>query len=343
MAGISGDRPATLDGVKRVFSGIQPTGEPHLGNFLGMMVPCVELQDVADAIYCVVDLHALTAAHDPSSFSRATLDTAMILLAAGLEPDRSTLFVQSHIPEHTELTWMLNCVASFGELRRMTQFKEKSVGQDSVSVGLFDYPVLMAADILLYDTHVVPVGDDQRQHLELSRDLALRFNHRYGETFVVPEAQIRDVAARIMDLQDPTAKMSKSADSPQGTVLILDPPEVVAKKIKSAVTDSGRDITYEPATKPGIANLLEIMTAVTGRAIPELEAEYATAGYGGFKAAVADAVIERLRPVRDRYEKLAHDPAGVEQVLAEGATKARAIAVPVLTRAKRSMGLLDAR
>jgi tryptophanyl-tRNA synthetase len=238
---------------------------------------------------------------------------------------------------------MLNCVASFGELRRMTQFKEKSVGQDSVSVGLFDYPVLMAADILLYDTHVVPVGDDQRQHLELSRDLALRFNHRYGETFVVPEAQIRDVAARIMDLQDPTAKMSKSADSPQGTVLILDPPEVVAKKIKSAVTDSGRDITYEPATKPGIANLLEIMTAVTGRAIPELEAEYATAGYGGFKAAVADAVIERLRPVRDRYEKLAHDSAGVEQVLAEGATKARAIAVPVLTRAKRSMGLLDAR
>jgi tryptophanyl-tRNA synthetase len=323
-----------------VFSGIKPSGEVQLGNYLGAIRNWVALQDEYDAIYCVVDLHALTEKHEAEGFDRATLGVAMVLLAAGLDPDRCTLFVQSHVPEHSELTWLLNNVAAFGELRRMTQFKEKSRGQESVSVGLFDYPVLMAADILIYDTDVVPVGDDQRQHLELTRNIAIRFNTRFGDTFVVPEAAIPKVGARIMDLQDPTSKMSKSADSPQGTVLLLDPPEAITKKIKSAVTDSGRDVVYDPAEKPGVANLLSILSAVTDRPIPDLEAEYGTSGYGTFKAAVADAVVERLRPVRERYDTMAADPAMVARILADGAAKASAIAIPVLDRAKRAMGLL---
>src|SRR6266545_3557171 len=241
--------------MARVFSGIKPTGELHLGNYLGAVRHWVANQDEHDALYCVVDLHAMTVPYEPAELADYTRRTAALLLAAGLDPTRCTLFVQSHVPAHTELTWILNCVATFGELGRMVQFKEKSEGRESVSVGLFDYPVLMAADILAYDTDRVPVGDDQRQHLELARDVALRFNHRFGETLVVPEAEIPPVAARVMDLQNPTAKMSKTVESPQGTVLMLDPPDVIMKKVKSAVTDSGTEVSYDPAEKPGVSNL----------------------------------------------------------------------------------------
>jgi len=328
--------------MAKVFSGIKPTGEVQLGNYLGAVRNWIAMQDDYDAVYCVVDLHALTVPHDAAAFAATTLDTATTLLAAGLDPGRCTLFVQSHVPEHCELTWLLNNVANVGELRRMTQFKEKAAGSagESVSVGLFDYPVLMAADILIHDTDVVPVGDDQRQHLELTRDIAIRFNHRFGATFVVPDALVPKEGARIMDLQNPTAKMSKSAESPLGTVLILDPPDAIAKKFKSAVTDSDRDVRYDRAAKPGVSNLLEILAAVSGQPLPDLEAEYATAGYGAFKAAVADAVIDCLRPVRERYVELAADPAGVAKTLATGADKARATAQAVLHRAQRAMGLL---
>ena len=323
-----------------MFSGIQPTGEMHLGNYLGAVRRWVEDQHRHDAIYCVVDLHAITLPYEPAELPARTRQTAMLLMAAGLDPDRCVLFVQSHVHAHTDLTWLLNCVATFGELRRMTQFKDKSGGQESVSVGLFDYPVLMVADIVLYDTDEVPIGDDQRQHLELARDVATRFNNRFGETFVVPKAMFAPVGARIMDLQNPTAKMSKSADSPQGTLLLLDPPDVVTKKIKSAVTDSGTEVRYDPANKPGISNLLEIYAAVTGRAIPEIEAEFSGSGYGAFKTAVADAVVDALRPVQEAYKKLEADPAEVDRQLAMGARKARAIAAPVLERARSAVGLL---
>jgi tryptophanyl-tRNA synthetase len=326
--------------MQRVFSGIQPTGEMHLGNYLGAVRRWVEDQYRHDAIYCVVDLHAITLPYEPSELAGRTRQTAMLLMAAGLDPDRCTLFVQSHVHAHTDLTWLLNCVATFGELRRMTQFKEKSEGQESVSVGLFDYPVLMVADILLYDTDEVPIGDDQRQHVELARDVATRFNSRFAKTFVVPKATFPPVGARIMDLQTPTAKMSKSADSPQGTVLLLDPPDVVTKKIKSAVTDSGTDVRYDPANKPGISNLLEIHAAVTGRAIREIEAEYSDSGYGVFKNAVADALVDALRPLQETYKKLEADSAEVDRQLAVGARKARSISGPVLQRARSAVGLL---
>jgi tryptophanyl-tRNA synthetase len=326
--------------MPRVFSGIQPTGEMHLGNYLGAVRRWVGDQDRQDAIYCVVDLHAMTLPYSPAELGARTRQTAVLLMAAGLDPSRCILFVQSHVAAHAELTWLLNCVATVGELRRMTQFKEKSEGQESVSAGLFDYPVLMVADILLYDTDEVPIGDDQRQHLELARDVAMRFNNRFGETFVVPTATFPPVGARIMDLQNPTAKMSKSADSPQGTVPLLDPPEAVAKKIKSAVTDSGTDVQYDPAGKPGISNLLEIHAAVTGRAIPEVEREFAGSGYGQFKSAVADAVVDALRPLQDAYTKLEADPGEVDRQLAVGAQKARAIADPVLERTRLAAGLL---
>jgi tryptophanyl-tRNA synthetase len=326
--------------MPRVFSGIQPTGDLHLGNHLGAVRRWVADQDRADAIYCVVDLHALTLPYSPAELSARTRQNAVLLMAAGLDPARCVLFVQSHVAAHAELTWLLNCVATFGELRRMTQFKEKSEGQESVSAGLFDYPVLMVADIVLYDTDEVPIGDDQRQHLELARDVAIRFNNRFGETFVVPTATFPPVGARIMDLQNPAAKMSKSADSPQGTVPLLDPPEAIAKKIKSAVTDSGTEVRYDPANKPGISNLLEIHSAVTGRGIAEIEAEFAESGYGSFKGAVADAVVEALRPLQERYQKLEADPAEVDRLLEMGAQKARAIAEPVLERARTATGLL---
>jgi tryptophanyl-tRNA synthetase len=335
--------------VPRVFSGIQPTGEIHLGNYLGAVRHWVAALDDAGApdesLYCVVDLHAMTLPYDAEAFAERTRRTVTFLLAAGLDPERCTLFVQSHVPAHAELTWILNCVATFGELRRMTQFKEKAAksgegGQESVSVGLFDYPVLMAADILAYDTDRVPVGDDQRQHLELARDVAVRFNHRFGPTLVVPEAMIPPVGARIMDLQQPTAKMSKSADSPQGTLPLLDEPSALAKRIRSAVTDSGSDVRFDPAEKPGVSNLLQILAATTERPIPDVEAEYASGGYGALKAAVADAVVEFVRPLQARYQELERDPAEVEQIVAAGAARAAAIAAPVMERVRGATGLL---
>jgi tryptophanyl-tRNA synthetase len=326
--------------MPRVFSGIKPTGEMHLGNYVGAVQRWVDDQDRQDAIYCVVDLHAMTVPYEVPEFTRLTRRLAIELLAAGLDPERCILFLQSHVTAHAELAWILNCVATFGELRRMTQFKEKSEGQESVSVGLFDYPVLMVADILLYDTDEVPIGDDQRQHVELARDVATRFNNRFGKTFVVPTPTFPPVGGRVMDLQEPTSKMSATAGSPQGRVLVLDPPEAIAKKIKSAVTDSGTDVRYDPANKPGISNLLEIHAAVTGRGIPEIETEFAGSGYGSFKGAVADAVVDALRPLQERYQKLEADPAEVDRLLAIGAEKARAIAGPVLERARTAVGLL---
>jgi tryptophanyl-tRNA synthetase len=329
--------------MARIFSGIQPTGDAHLGNYLGAVRKWVAYQDEYDAIYCVVDLHAMTVEHDPATFAGDCLRKATELLAAGLDPDRCILFIQSHVHQHTELAWILNCVATVGELRRMTQFKDKSDkagGQESVTAGLFDYPVLMAADIALYDADLVPVGDDQRQHLEFTRDIVGRFNHRYGPTLVVPEAAIPKVGARVMDLQNPTAKMSKSDSSPMGAVLMVDPPEVVVKKIRSAVTDSGRDVRYDRQEKPGISNLLDILSATTGRPIPDLEAEYGSAGYGAFKLAVAESVVECLAPVRERYEALSADPGAVRSILQGGAEKAAAIAGPVLERVERAVGMV---
>ena len=326
--------------MARVFSGIQPTGDKHLGNLLGAIRHWVAAQDHDDALYCVVDLHAMTVPYDPKDLAARTRSTAALLLAAGLDPQRCTLFVQSHVSAHTELTWILNCVATFGELRRMTQFKDKSAGQESVSVGLLDYPVLMAADILAYDTERVPVGDDQRQHLELSRDLAVRFNHRFGPTLVVPEPAIPPVAARIMDLQNPTAKMSTTAESPLGTIGLLDPPEVLSKRIRAAVTDSGTDVRFDPDTKPGVSNLLQILAAATDRTIPEVEADVAGGGYGTLKQTVADAVIEFLTPLQERYRALGSDPGHVDAALATGAAKAEAVSTKVLRRVRDAVGLL---
>ncbi|MCU1426379.1 MAG: tryptophanyl-tRNA synthetase [Actinomycetia bacterium] len=334
--------------MARVFSGIQPSGDVHLGNYLGAIRRWVEEQPPAgseaalrrDAIHCVVDLHAMTVPYVPAEMASRTLALATLLMAAGLEPDRSLLFVQSHVRAHAELTWILNSVATFGELNRMTQFKEKSGGQESVSAGLFDYPVLMAADILLYDTDEVPVGDDQRQHIELARDIAIRFNHRFGKTFVVPKGTYAEVAARVMDLQNPTRKMSKSEESPQGTILVLDPPKLIEKKIKSAVTDSGTDVRYDPAEKPGVSNLLEIYAATSGTPISKAEIEFEGAGYGKFKQAVADAVIECVRPVQERYAALEADPGEVDRRLLRGAEEADAKAEEVMARATRAAGLL---
>jgi tryptophanyl-tRNA synthetase len=333
--------------VPRVFSGIQPTGEVHLGNYLGAIRQWVAaLDDVESpdqALYCVVDLHAMTLPYDADAFAAQTRRTVTFLLAAGLDPDRCTLFVQSHVAAHTELTWILNCVATFGELRRMTQFKEKSSqkgGQESVSVGLFDYPVLMAADILAYDTEVVPVGDDQRQHLELARDVAMRFNHRFGETLVVPEAAIPREGARVMDLQHPTAKMAKSADSPQGTLPLLDDPAALAKRVKSAVTDSGSDVGFDPKEKPGVSNLLQILAATTGRTIADVEREYANSGYGTLKTAVADAVVAFVEPLQARYAELDADPGAIDRIVAHGAARAEALSAPVMERMRKATGLL---
>ncbi|MFP4635217.1 MAG: tryptophan--tRNA ligase [Nitriliruptoraceae bacterium] len=329
--------------MTRVFSGMQPSGDPHLGNLLGAWVNWVRMQQDRDCVYCVVDLHAITspAEHDPDTLRRRTVELATGMLAVGVDPERSILFVQSHLHEHAECTWLLNCVSGFGELRKMPQFREKSSGQgESVSVGLYDYPVLQAADILLYHTDEVPVGEDQRHHIELARDLGQRFNHRFGEVFTLPKAVHPPAGARVMDLQDPTVKMSKSASSEKGIVYVLDEPERIERKFKSAVTDSGTDIRHDREEKPGISNLLEILAAAEQRPVDELVAEYDGQGYGRFKAAVAEAVIERLRPVQERYAKLADDPGEVARLLAVGADRARAISGPTLEQAKRAMGLL---
>jgi tryptophanyl-tRNA synthetase len=326
--------------MTRVFSGIQPSGDMQLGNYLGALRRFADEQHRHESVFCIVDLHALTVPQDPEALRARTLETAAIYLASGIDPAVATLFVQSHVPAHTGLAWLLECTVSFGELRRMTQFKEKSDGKDFVSAGLLTYPALMAADILLYDTDRVPVGDDQRQHLELARDLAIRFNSRYGDTFVVPEHAIPPVGARIMDLQEPTSKMSKSVDSPQGTVLVLDPPEVVAKKVKRAVTDTDGEVRYDPATKPGVSNLLSILGAVTGADPADLAGRYEQ--YGPLKADVAEAVVEALRPVQVRFAELAADPGETARLLAVGADKARAMAAPTLAKAMAACGLLPA-
>jgi tryptophanyl-tRNA synthetase len=325
--------------MARVFSGIQPTGQVHLGNLLGALRVWVEDQHRDDSIYCVVDLHALTIPQDPAELRTRTLELAQVLLAVGLDPDVCTLFVQSHVHEHPELAWILECTAAFGELRRMTQFKEKADKEDFVSGGLLTYPALMAADILLYDTDRVPVGDDQKQHLELTRDLAQRFNARYGETFVVPEPSIPRVGARVMDLQEPTSKMSKSEESPQGVVLVLEDLKAVEKKFKRAVTDSDNEVRYDPRAKPGVSNLLAIQGAVTGRDPAALAADYQQ--YGPLKADTAAAVCEYLRPIQERFREYNADPAGTASILAKGADKAQEYAARTLARAKDALGLVS--
>ena len=334
--------------MTRVFSGMQPSGDPHLGNLLGAWLNWVAMQDRADCVYCVVDLHAITSPteHDPTTLRQRTVELATGMLAVGVDPARSILFVQSHVHEHAECTWLLNCVAGFGELRKMPQFKEKSEGRgESVSVGLFDYPVLQAADIILYHTDEVPVGEDQRHHIELARDIGQRFNHRFAPdapVFTLPRAIHPAAAARVMDLQEPTNKMSKSTSSEKGIINLLDEPARITKKIRAAVTDSASDIRYDREAKPGVSNLLEILSAASGRGIDELAAEYDGRGYGTFKSAVADAVIELLHPIQARHAELAADPGEVARLLTVGAERARTIAADTLGRAKDAMGLLPA-
>jgi len=326
--------------MARVLSGIQPSGDVHLGNYVGALRNWVDFQDEHDAFYCIVDLHALTLPWEPAQLPATTLQTAQVLMAAGIDPERATIFVQSHVPEHSELCWILNNIATMGELSRMVQFKEKtrSKAQDSASVGLFDYPVLMAADILIYNADLVPVGDDQRQHLELTRNLAQRFNSRFGETFVVPEGVIPKLGARIYDLQEPSNKMSKSADSPKGTVMVFDPPEVIERKVKRAVTDPQTNVRYDPEHKPGISNLLTILAVSTGRTPEQLAEQYTE--YGPLKADTATALVEFLRPVRERYVELAEDPGETAAVLKRGAEKAQEVAGATLAKAKEAIGLL---
>jgi len=329
-----------------VFSGIQPTADSfHLGNYLGAIRQWVEMQDTYDAFYCVVDLHAITVGHDPNRLRERTLLAAAQLLAAGLDPERCTLFVQSHVAEHSQLSWILGCLTGFGEASRMTQFKDKTQrqGVEAATVGLFTYPVLMAADILLYDTDQVPVGEDQRQHLELTRDLAQRFNNRFGETFRVPEAYIIKETAKIYDLQEPRVKMSKSASSPNGIIELLDDPKVSAKRIRSAVTDSGREVRFDEEEKPGVSNLLTILSALTRRSIPELEDAYAGKGYGDLKRDVADAVVEFVTPFRERTFALLEDRETLDGILARGADRARAVASEKLRQVHDRLGFVPAK
>jgi len=324
--------------MARVLSGIQPSGDLHLGNYLGAIRNWVTDQGNHDAYYCVVDLHALTLDIDPAELRQRTHDTALDLLAAGLDPDRCTLFVQSHVVQHAQMAWLLECTAAMGELERMTQFKDKGDGKSSTRVGLFTYPVLMAADIVLYDAERVPVGDDQRQHLELARTLAIRFNHRFGDTLVVPEAAIPTAGARVMDLQYPTRKMSKSVNSPLGTVLVLDDPAEITRKVKKAVTDTDGEVRYDPDQKPGVSNLLELLAVSTGRKPDEVAAGYER--YGDLKADTAEALVELLRPLQARRAELAADPGAVPALLARGAAKATEIASATYGRAAEAIGLL---
>jgi tryptophanyl-tRNA synthetase len=327
----------------RVLSGIQPTAESfHLGNYLGAIRQWVALQDDHDAYYFVPDLHAITVEHDPKTLAARTRNAVAQLLALGLEPDRCTVFVQSHVAEHTQLEWVLGCLTGFGEASRMTQFKDKSSkqGSDRTTVGLFTYPILQASDILLYQPDRVPVGEDQRQHVELTRDLAQRFNSRFGKALTVPEPYILPGAAKIQDLQDPSAKMSKSASSPSGIVDLLDDPKVSAKKIRSAVTDTEREIRFDPEAKPGISNLLTIYSALTDRKISELEADYAGKGYGDLKKDLADVVAEFVEPLRERVRTYLDDPAELDRVLARGATRAREVAGATLAAVHDRIGFL---
>jgi tryptophanyl-tRNA synthetase len=327
----------------RVLSGIQPTADSfHLGNYLGAVRQWVALQETHDAFYCVVDLHAITVPQEPVKLRHRTRVAAAQLLAAGLDPDRCTVFVQSHVSEHAQLGWVMGCLAGFGELSRMTQFKDKVArgGAAQASLGLFSYPVLQAADILLYQTEQVPVGEDQRQHLELSRDLAIRFNNRFGPTFTVPAAYILRGVAKITDLQEPTAKMSKSFSSPQGIIDVLDEPAAIRRKIARAVTDTGTEIKADETAKPGLTNLLRIYAALSGKEIGELEQQYAGAGYGTFKKDLGEVVVEALAPIRERTEKLLADEQGLDRVLAHGASRARLVARETMARVTERVGFL---
>jgi tryptophanyl-tRNA synthetase len=323
--------------TKRIFSGIQPTGAKHIGNYIGAIRQYVAQQEQGDAFICIVDLHSITVAHDPADLRESTLSVAALLFAAGLDPERSTVFVQSQVPAHPEAAWLMGSVTSFGELRRMTQFKEKADQQEFVSAGLFTYPVLQAADILLYQTDVVPIGEDQRQHVELTRDAAERFNTRFGQTFRLPQAVFPEVGAKIMDLQEPERKMSTTGGTVQGTVLVLDAPDVILKKLRSAVTDSGRDIVRSPE-KAGITNLIEIMSVATREEPEAIEARYDGAGYGTFKQEVGEAVVALFEPVRRRYDELRADDAELRRMLSLGAEKAREASAPTLQAMYERMG-----
>lgn len=329
--------------MKRVLSGIQPTADSfHLGNYLGAIKQWVDLQETHDAFYCVVDLHALTVEVDPKVLRERTLTSVAQLVALGLDPNRCTIFVQSHVPQHNQLAWVMECLAGFGEASRMTQFKDKSqkAGADRTTVGLFTYPLLQAADIMLYGANLVPVGEDQRQHIELTRDLGQRFNTRYGETLVIPEAYIMKAGAKINDLQDPTAKMSKSAASQSGVIDILDEASVNIKKIKSAVTDMGKEIRFDESEKPGISNLLTILSNLSKRSVSDLESEFAGSGYGDFKMAVATAVADYFAPVRSRTQQLLTERSELLAIIEAGAKKAEAVASDTLDRVYANMGLL---
>jgi tryptophanyl-tRNA synthetase len=338
--------PAMTAVRPRVLSGIQPTADSfHLGNYLGAVRQWVGLQDTHDAFYFIADLHAITVEHDPAALRRRTRVSAAQLLAAGLDPDRCTLFAQSHVPEHTQLSWVLNCLTGFGEASRMTQFKDKSAkgGSDRASVGLFTYPILQAADILIYQADEVPVGEDQRQHLELTRDLAGRFNHRFGETFKVPKPYILKATAKIVDLQDPTSKMSKSSSSPAGIIDLLDEPAVSAKKIRSAVTDSGREILFDEANKPGVANLLTIASQLTGVAIDDLVTGYEGKGYGDLKKDVAAALSDFVTGFRERTSRYLDDVEALDNVLAQGAERASGLAAQTLATVYDRVGFVAAK
>ena len=329
--------------TKRVLSGIQPTSDSfHLGNYLGAVKQWVELQEGHDAFYCIVDLHALTVETDPALMRKRTLVSAAQLLALGISPEKSTLFVQSQVAEHNQLAWIMECITGFGEASRMTQFKDRTAkgGSDSTKVGVFTYPMLMAADILLYQADLVPVGEDQRQHIELTRDLAERFNSRYGATFNIPTGFILKQGAKIYDLQNPTAKMSKSAESVSGLIEILDTPEVNAKKIKSAVTDAGREIKFDEKEKPGVSNLLTIHSALSGQSISDLENHFAGKGYGDLKGEVADVVVEYLKPIREKTLELLADESHLLEMLAKGAAKAQEVASTTLAKTYSNLGLV---
>lgn len=326
--------------MKRVLSGIQPSGTLTIGNYLGAMKHFVELQDEADCLFCIVDLHAITVPQDPQELRHNSRSLAALYLAAGIDPKKSVLFVQSHVPAHAELGWILQCIAYYGELSRMTQFKDKASRHEVVTAGLFTYPALMAADILLYQADLVPVGEDQKQHLELTRDVAERFNSRFGETFVIPEPMIPKVGGRIMSLEDPSKKMSKSDASEGAYISMLDDPDVIRRKIMRAVTDSEREVRYDPERKPAISNLLTIFSLFSGRSIEDLEKEYHDAGYGTFKNALAEVVVEALRPIQQRYHEWMNSP-DLDRVLREGAEKASALAAPTIAKVKERVGFLS--
>jgi len=322
----------------RVFSGIQPTGRKTLGNYSGGFRQYVQTQEAGDAFFCIVDLHSISVEYDPLELRSSTLDLAAMLFAVGLDEERSTVFCQSHVTAHAEAAWLLSAVASYGQLGRMTQFKEKSDRHEFVSAALFTYPVLMAGDILLYQTDLVPIGDDQRQHLELARDIAQRFNFRFGETFKIPEGQFPQVGGRIMDLQEPESKMSTTLSTEQGAVYVTDSPDTIRKKFKSAVTDSGREVRYDPHEKPGVSNLLEIMSVATAEPIDALEQRFNGSGYGDLKEAVGEAVVALLGPIRERFESLRADERELQRLLAVGAEKARRASEPTLDQMYDHMG-----